>query len=134
MNHQYIPAALPKTQEGRTPTLYPPIFGDEPTHTWCYDYEKAKLALQKNGWEKVIQLGDEAIQNSEYPIDRVEWIPFLQAYAHIGDAQRLRNTTSRINEYPFLQQQACRTLQKMIQFGLVTDPLIQSLIIELFCS
>ncbi len=84
--------------------------------------------------KKSSQLGDEAIQQSEYPIDRVEWMPFLQAYAHLGDEQKLRETAPRINEFPFLKKQACSTLQKMEELGLVEKPQIQELIKELFCS
>lgn len=110
------------------------LFGAEPAHKWCYFYEKAELALQNGEWEKIAQLGDEAIQQGEYPIDRVEWMPFLQAYAHLGDEQKLRETAPRINEYPFLQKQACSTLQKMVELGLVEKPQIQELIQEIFCS
>jgi hypothetical protein len=110
------------------------LFGAEPAHKWCYYYEKAEMALQNGEWEKIVQLGDEALQQGEYPIDRVEWMPFLQAYAHLGDEQKLRETAPRINEFPFLKKQACSTLQKMVELGLVEKPPIQELIKEIFCS
>ena len=109
------------------------LFGPEPAHTWCYYYEKADLAFQNGEWKKIVAFGDEAIQKGEYPIDRVEWMPFLQAYAYLGDEQRLRDTAPRINEFPYLKSQACSTLQKMVKLGLVENPQIQSLINELFC-
>jgi hypothetical protein len=115
------------------PTLPAFIFGSEPAHTWCYYYEKAELAFQKGEWETIVSLGDEAIQKGEYPIDRVEWFPFLQAYASLGDEQRLRDATPRINEFPYLKPQACTTLQKMIELGMVKSPSMQALIGELFC-
>jgi hypothetical protein len=110
------------------------LFGAEPAHKWCYYYENAELALQGGEWEKIVQLGDEAIQQGEYPVDRVEWMPFLQAYAHLGDEQKMRDTAPRINGYPFLHKEACTTLQKMVSLGLVEKLDIQELIQELFCS
>jgi len=115
-------------------TPYQPIFSQEPAHTWCYYYEKAELALQFADWQQVADLGAEASQQELRPVDRVEWMPFLQAYAHLGDEQKLRETAPRINESPFLRMQACSTLQKMVELGLVEMPQIQDLINELFCS
>jgi hypothetical protein len=115
-------------------TPYPPIFGPEPAHTWCYYYEKAALASQFADWQQVADLGAEASQQDLRPVDRVEWMPFLQAYAHLGDEQKLRDTAPRINESPFLRRQACNTLQKMVEMGLVEKAHIQELIRELFCS
>lgn len=115
------------------PTPPASLFGTEPAHTWCYYYEKAELAFQNGEWETIVALGDEAIQKGEYPIDRVEWMPFLQAYAFLGDEQRLRDTAPRVNEFPYLKSQACSTLQKMIELGMVASPGTQDLINELFC-
>lgn len=116
------------------PPPSPPIFGSEPAHTWCFYYQKAKLALQRGEWETIVALGDEAIQNGEYPIDRVEWLPFLQAYAHLGEEQRLREAAPRINEFPYLKLQACTTLQEMIKLGLAANSGIPSVVDELFCQ
>ena len=120
--------------DGEPPHPPASLFGAEPAHTWCYYYEKAELAFQKGEWETIVQLGDEAIQNGEYPIDRVEWMPFLQAYAHLGDEQKLRETAPRINEFPFLKSQACTTLKKMVELGWIENPRVQNLVTELFCQ
>lgn len=119
--------------DGEPPQPPAYLFGSEPAHTWCYYYEKAELAFQKGDWEAIVSLGNEALQKGEYPTDRVEWFPFLQAYAHLGDEQKIRETAPRINEFPYLKKQACSTLQKMVKLGMVESTQIQSLVDELFC-
>jgi hypothetical protein len=120
------------SQTASTPDLL--IFGREPAHSWCYYFEKAELALQLGDWQQVADLAGEASRQGLSPVDRVEWMPFLQAYAHLGDEQGLRDIASRINEFPFLRQQACTTLQKMVALDLINSPQTQELIIDLFCD
>ena len=59
------------------------IFGAEPEHTWCYYYEKASLARQKEDWAEVARLGDEARSLGFQPQDGMEWMPFYQGYAYL---------------------------------------------------
>jgi hypothetical protein len=63
------------------------LFGREPLHGWCYSYEKASLARQRGDWAEVVRLGDEAIAAGLHPVDRVEWIPFVEGYAYLGRAE-----------------------------------------------
>ena len=60
------------------------IFGDEPEHGWCYYYQSANLARQRNDWQKVVDLGDEAARLDLQPTDVSEWMPFYQGYANLS--------------------------------------------------
>jgi hypothetical protein len=60
------------------------IFGSEPAHDWCYFYQQMDLARQKMDWQAGADLADEAISLGLEPSDVTEWLPALEAYAHIG--------------------------------------------------
>ncbi len=60
------------------------IFGREPAHGWCYYYQKASLARQRQDWAEAARLGDEAAQKGLSPQDASEWMPFYEGYAQTG--------------------------------------------------
>ena len=60
------------------------IFGSEPAPTWCYYYEKARLAEQAENWEQMITLWDAAVQKGFRPRSQPEFTPFILAAAHTG--------------------------------------------------
>ena len=66
------------------PVMPSTLFGNEPAHTWCYFYAKAELARQIGDWQAVVLLGQEAEQLGFAPQDALEWLPFIEAYAHQG--------------------------------------------------
>ena len=68
----------------------PEIFGEEPAHGWCYYYQKADLARQKNDWQEVLRLEKEAKSLRLNPDDSIEWLPFMQAQALVGDLDSAR--------------------------------------------
>ena len=70
------PAVPPKT-----------IFGAEPEHGWCYYYQKADLAVQKQDYAQAAQLADAAAAGDYVPQDVVEWMPFYRGYAYVGRTQ-----------------------------------------------
>jgi hypothetical protein len=63
----------------------PGIFGKEPTHTWCYFYQKAELARQEQDWQLVTQLWDEAEAFGFRPKVAYEYLPFVEGFAMSGD-------------------------------------------------
>lgn len=97
------------------------VFGPEPPHNWCYFYEKADLARQRGNWDEVISLATEAFDKGLAPGDAIEWMPFLQAYASVGDVNRLTELAPVINVDPYVSMQACQIL------GLqdLSDPVIK---------
>ncbi len=79
---------------GSAPTPPASIFGAEPEHGWCYTYQLASLARQNGDWETIARLGDEAIAAGLEPLDKSEWVPFIEAYANLGryeDARHIFN-------------------------------------------
>ncbi len=64
------------------------LFEPEPTHGWCYYFEKADLARQFGDWEEVVALGDVAFKLNDSPNDPVERFVFIEGYAHVGEWAR----------------------------------------------
>ena len=100
--YQYIPVANPGRTLAESTTLPPEdIFGKEPEHDRCYFYEKAALAHQSENWEKVATIWDEAEKLDKLPYSGVEYIPFIEAFAHLDDwgkAEKLTLHANRITE------------------------------------
>lgn len=109
------------------------IFGPEPEHTWCYYYQQAELALQAGDWEKIVQIGDQVKQLRLTPNDRIEWAPFLQAYAFTGDEKEFKAAAIKMDSSPFVRREACRSLRGMQAAGVVFSARIQSLLEERLC-
>jgi len=109
-------------------------FGSELRRGWCYYYQQADLARQQGNWEEVARLGDEAQKSTLTPNDLVEWMPFLQAYAFLGNQNQVKGISTRINEEPFYRQLACRNLNAMKENGYPLAPEMQTYIEELFCQ
>ncbi|MBI9046650.1 MAG: hypothetical protein JEZ06_19320 [Anaerolineaceae bacterium] len=61
------------------------IFGKEVDHEWCYYFQKADLMRQFKQWDSVILYMDEAFSQGFYPRTGVEYIPLIEAYAHLGN-------------------------------------------------
>jgi hypothetical protein len=61
------------------------IFGPEPSHGWCYYFQKASLARQFEDWEEIIRLWDEAKKNSVRTSISYEIIPFIEAFVSLED-------------------------------------------------
>jgi hypothetical protein len=74
-------------QPGGTATP-PAVFGPEPSHGWCYYFEKADLARQQGNWDEVVRIADTAFALDDHPNDPVERFVFIEAYAHVGDWER----------------------------------------------
>jgi len=94
------------------PGVTPPaiVFGPESEHGWCYFYQRASLARQRQDWDKVRLLGEEVLTKDLAPGDPIEWMPFLQAYAELGDIERLEALAPKVVSDPFVAQQVCRIL------------------------
>ncbi len=105
------------------------VFGPEPAHDWCYIYQKAALARQRGDWELVYALDAEASQKGSVPKDPIEWAPFLQASAILGDSARVTEIAPSMTSNPFIAQQACQALLKM-----ELAPEMHVLIEKLYCS
>ena len=109
------------------------IFGSEPSHGWCYYYEKAELARQQGNWQMVEKLGDDALNQGLYPSDRIEWMPFLQSYAVLGELDKVHHLVSIIDADPFSKMQACQILSHTSAKNGPLNTNMQSLIQQSFC-
>jgi hypothetical protein len=72
--------------EVNAPPNTPPtqIFGTEPEHRWCYYFQRASLEAQKENWDNVVLLTDQAMDAGFKPIDQSEWLPFLKGLVMVG--------------------------------------------------
>ena len=89
------------------------VFGPEPEHDWCYYYQKATLARQRGDWDAILSLGEEASRKDLAPLDLIEWMPFLQAYAITGDIHHLVELAPVIASDSFITLQACQNLGRL---------------------
>ncbi len=80
----------------------PSIFGSEPAHNWCYDFEKADLARQQSDWAQVAKIANHALKNKPrlYEANAPELVTYILGYAHTGQwkkAQELTTEAMQIN-------------------------------------
>jgi hypothetical protein len=106
------------------------VFGEEPSHGWCYYYQKAQLARQKADWVAVSKIQSEVTRLDLHPNDQVEWMPFLQSAAMLGDVKQVKRISTLINTEQLYKQQACQNLMAM---DALKDE-IQDVVGELFCG
>jgi len=109
------------------------IFGAEPSHDWCYYYQRAALARQQGEWESIHNLYQEALKLGLYPNDSVEWMPFLQAYTVLGDLDKLRTLKKIIIADPYLTLETCQILTDMTT-DYIINPEVQTFINNSFCE
>jgi len=64
------------------------IFGPEPSPNWCYYFEKADLARQRQDWTAIATFGDLAFSLNDNPNEATERLPFIEGYAHVGQWDR----------------------------------------------
>ncbi len=89
------------------------VFGPEPSHNWCFYYEQADLARQRGDWDQVLSMGEQAKGQGFEPVDLVEWMPFLQAYATTRDIDRLIELAPTIAAEPSISMQVCKMVKAM---------------------
>jgi len=109
-------------------------FGAEPAHNWCYFYQKAELARQQGDWETVATLGAEAARLNLVPADPIEWTPFLQAYAVLGQIEKVESLAAQFKDDSFHKEQFCENLNRMEENGYSLKEKMQGRVSELFCQ
>lgn len=111
----------------RTPPATP--FGVEPSHGWCYFYQKAALARQMGDWQEAARLGDEALALGFSAGDEIEWMPFLQAYALLDDSARVGELAPLLTSDLVAAHQACQSLT-----ALPLSTAMENQVNKLFCD
>ena len=108
-------------------------FGPEPALNWCFYFEKADLAVQKFDWKEAAKLGDDVIRLELHPEDQVEWFPFLQAYAMVGDEEKVKTVSANMNTRKFLSDQVCILFNRPDSV-LTLSLQMKTLVTGLFCK
>ncbi len=116
--------------DGNKKILSPTVFGHEPPHSWCFYYQKAQLARQQADWNTIAKIQLEVTRLNLHPNDQIEWMPFLQAAAVLGDEKQMKEIATRLNTEQLYKKQACRNLKAMSEL----KSEIQSYVDELFCG
>jgi hypothetical protein len=90
------------------------IFGPEPAHTWCYYFQKGDLARQQRDWERVVALWQEASANGYAPGNGVEYLPFVEGFAHLGRWEMAVELTLAAERLPRMMRPAlCATWDRL---------------------
>lgn len=106
-------AGLVTTGERPMPT---DVFGPEPPHDWCYYFQRADLAREFKQWDEVIRLWEEAGQKNLQAGYGPEYLPFIEAFAELGDWDSAGQLTLRSND--MTQNMApllCRNWERIAQ-------------------
>ncbi len=111
-----IEYALTENKKNTVPLTF--AFGVEPAHDWCFYYQKADLARQQGDWESVAALGAEAEALGLAPADLIEWTPFIQAYAALGQTEKVEQLAAQLKDDSFHNQQFCENLNRMSENGI----------------
>lgn len=60
------------------------IIDTSPQNTWCYYFEKGDLAQSKGKMEEAVNYYEQAISEGLVPLEAIEYLPFVKAYAKLG--------------------------------------------------
>ena len=60
-------------------------FGKISTDNWCYYYQQAANAEQRQAWTEIISIYQEAEIKGYRPDDNSEWLPLIRSYLYTGD-------------------------------------------------
>ncbi|MBT3391909.1 MAG: hypothetical protein HN413_16035 [Chloroflexi bacterium] len=105
---------------------------------WCYYFELADLARQREDWPRVAELGDVAFTLDDSPNHASERIPFIEGYAHIGRwgrAEELTFEALKINQ--FMGPMLCETWERIeadTDTSAERDALLETINSKLNCS
>jgi hypothetical protein len=117
-----LPLSNPRkwiTDAGQTAAPPSTVFGSEPKHRWCYYYEQAELARQKEDWEAIPRIQHESIHAGMRPEDPAEYLPFIEGYlrlARVDDAINL--SLSTYAESRALRPAICAVWTRALQSGI----------------
>ena len=60
------------------------IIDTRPQNVWCYYFEKGDLAQSKGKMQEAVDYYEEASSKNLKPLEAVEYLPFVKAYAALG--------------------------------------------------
>jgi len=113
---QAIPLSDPGLIHIETPalTLPHPPFNPEPERGWCYHYARAELARQRGDWQAVLDEMSAAEAANLAPEDLLEWLPFIEAEARVGDREEaLRLARQTVRDLPRARKGVCAVWERI---------------------
>jgi hypothetical protein len=127
-----IPLSKPELiyTESPLPEMNEMLFGGEPSHGWCYFYEKAEVSRQNGDWDEVANLYREAQKDELYPGLPVEYLPFIEAFARTGDNDMAFKLTDRVIKEQKLMCPALVTLWDRVSQDVETSSEIENILQE----
>lgn len=78
------------------------IIDVSPQETWCYFFEKGDLAQSKGNYEEAVAYYEQAVAADLIPLEALEYLPFVKAYAKLGridEAVALTNLSFERTDY-----------------------------------
>ncbi|MBN1370871.1 MAG: hypothetical protein JW987_02845 [Anaerolineaceae bacterium] len=113
-------------------------FGKPPAATWCEFYEKADLARQLGDWAGAVQAWQGAQAARLWPQDAVEYLPFIEAYAHSGGWDQAvalsREAAKPGSQYPQMVCRLWERIEREVSAGAERDAALESVRAELNCE
>jgi len=91
----------------------PAVLGAEPDHGWCYAFEKADLARQSEDWERVVELGDEAFSASLKASNPLEYLPFIEGYARLGEWDKALELSEEVKSVKPYRLDLCKAWSRL---------------------
>lgn len=74
------------------------ILGSEKQNQWCYFYQRADLAKQIKDWEGIKDIWNGATEAGYKPPNGVEYLPFIEGLAMVGDWEQAAALSRRANQ------------------------------------
>lgn len=93
----------------------PNVFLPEPAHGWCYIFQKADLAFQNKDYETVTSLYEESLTAGLSPQDPTELLPFLKAYAALGNSAEAEKMVDTLLSDPVNRPVLCAHLDAFVK-------------------
>lgn len=113
---QAIPLSDPARILTEAPALAPPSppFVPAEEEGWCRYYEQAELARQRGDWAAIITIEETDIAGEFGPQDPLEWLPFIEAQARIGNlTYALQRSRRVIEELPRARKGVCNVWERV---------------------
>ncbi len=118
-------------RESATESVVRSVFGPAPALDWCYFYTHADLARQYSAWNDVVRLDRQAAELGLAPSDPLEWLPFVEAGASLGQFDLAAERTRQVVAVrPFLRKAFCAAWLRAEQ----CQPLPPGLLADLGCQ
>ncbi|MBA4385021.1 MAG: hypothetical protein C0410_09815 [Anaerolinea sp.] len=92
------------------------IIDTDPQNTWCYFFEKGDLAQSKGKYQEAVQYYEQAAADNLTPLEAIEYMPFIKAYAKLGRIdEALALTTASFKRETLSYQSICQVWHDVLE-------------------